>query len=153
MSKDKCRNIDPSAPSFFIHWHNCIRIESKGSDDGVSHQSELCPSLGISNSYKTEHFGNWICCLKVRGGRQLLLKTETDPVSVTLCFLYNLCLFTIPEDGQSPQTQLFWVKKSNESSLIFLYFYCIFYKPTLKQKKLLCPIADPVTFTKRGDKV
>jgi hypothetical protein len=33
--------------------------------------SELCPSSGILNNYKSERFGKWICFrLKVRAGRQ-----------------------------------------------------------------------------------
>jgi hypothetical protein len=35
----------------------------------------------------------------------LHLRMETDPVSETLCFL----VFRVPDDGQSPHTQWFWV--------------------------------------------
>jgi hypothetical protein len=35
----------------------------------------------------------------------LHLKTKRDPVSKTLCFL----VFRIPDDGQNPETQWFWV--------------------------------------------
>jgi hypothetical protein len=58
----------------------------KDSDDGVRHRitgiSGLCPSSGIPNTKKVQHFGNRICCRNVAFSR-----------------------ITIPENGQSPQSQ------------------------------------------------
>jgi hypothetical protein len=57
----------------------------------------LCPSSGILKTRKTQGFGNWTCFLpQVRDGETPTLlgplerageKTETDPVSETLCSL------------------------------------------------------------------
>jgi hypothetical protein len=41
------------------------------------------------------------------------LKTETDPVSGTLCFL----VFIIPDDGQSPETESEWLRMLASSSV------------------------------------
>jgi hypothetical protein len=69
----------------------------------------LCPSSGIPET-REQLFGNWICFRPhVRGEIRALLRpleranlrTETDPVSETLCCL----LSRLPDDRQSLQTQ------------------------------------------------
>jgi hypothetical protein len=74
----------------------------------------LLPSSGIVETRK-KLLGNWISFQWLRlalskgpngvGVFAPHLRTETDPFSETSCFLVS----RIPDDGQSPKTQEFWV--------------------------------------------
>jgi hypothetical protein len=59
------------------------------------------------------------------------LRTETDPVSETLCFL----VFSIPDEGQSPETQWFWAYR-NISCLVARHSEIFLFR--FAQTALLC---------------
>jgi hypothetical protein len=65
----------------------------------------LCPSSGILKTQKNTTFrklvfGNWICFrLQVRGQET---PTQLGPLERDVVFV---CVFRIPDDGQSPKTQ------------------------------------------------
>jgi hypothetical protein len=106
----------------------------------------LCPSSGILETRKHNVSESWyVSVLRWRGIgvvhwlRLALskgpntkyvssphLRTETDPLSETLCFLVS----RIPDDGQSPKTQQFWVPAFAHSVymvLLLLYVVISFY--------------------------